>query len=149
MLMLITISALIGLTTRTTSTLREAFEHVLYLPHLCRRVTIIALGATTAGALLGCAARIPNQGLNEVTHYFGYVKIEKPKFEREKISAEKVFFLGAKVLDGVQIGVSTSRTLSIPLECRTVIIVANSDQLQEAVSTISRLRLDKVCASEF
>lgn len=108
----------------------------------------MALGVITTGALLGCATTISNREPNEAAHYFGYVKIEKGKAGDKEVSAEKVFFIGAKVSNGVQVGVLTSRTLSIPLDCRNIIIVANHEQLKEAVNTISRLGLDKICVSE-
>lgn len=109
----------------------------------------LLLTLIVAGSLFGCTSLGPNPDSDEVRHYFGYVKIQNSYNKVGKITAEDVFFVGAKVSQGIEIGVSDSRILSIPLDCRAVILVKNKTQLQEAASTISKLGLDKICTSEF
>lgn len=104
---------------------------------------------TAAASMLGCTSLGVNPESPEVRHYFGYVKIQNNYNKVGKISAEKVLFVGAKISQGLEIGVSDSRFLAIPLDCRAVILVENKTQLQEVVSTISKLGLDKICTSEF
>ena len=102
----------------------------------------------TAGSILGCTSLGPYTESPDVRHYVGYVKIQNSFDKVGKITAENVFSVGVKVSQGVEIGVSGSRFLSIPLDCRAVILVHNKTQLQEAFTTISKLGLDKICASE-
>ncbi len=108
----------------------------------------LILTLATAGSMLGCTSLSPNPESSEVRHYLGYVKIQNGYDKVGKITAENVLFVGVKISQGFEIGVSGSRFLSIPLDCRAVILVHNKTELQEAVSTISKLGLDKICASE-
>jgi hypothetical protein len=113
-----------------------------------QRMAGLILTLTTAGSMFGCTSLGPYPESPEARHYVGYVKIQNSYDKVGKITAENVLFVGVKVSQGIEVGVSGSRFLSIPLDCRAVILIQNKTQLQEAVSTISKLGLDKICASE-
>ena len=91
--------------------------------------------------LTGCSAMTTVQPDGTIAYrHFGYLKVISPnKFSTGKtpISATNIETVGIKVGNGVGIGYFHDKQIVVPLDCHTVFLVSNQEQLDKAISTLN------------
>ena len=84
-------------------------------------------------------------------HHFGYVKVVLPSSHNngsERITNTDITTTGIKVGDGVSVGYMRDKKIVVPLDCKTVILVSNQEQLDKTIQLLKQFDVkDGLCAS--
>jgi hypothetical protein len=82
-------------------------------------------------------------------HYVGYVRVVVPPSYSagDTVHAFDVESIGIHVRDGMGVGYYRDRRVSVPLDCRLVVLVRTQQQLDHAVETLGRFNKEAACAS--
>lgn len=84
-------------------------------------------------------------------HHFGYVKVIVPNTynsSEKTVSATDVSTLGIQLRNGIGVGYFRDKQVVVPLDCRTVFLVSNQEQLDKAISTFNATnKMEGVCAA--
>lgn len=84
-------------------------------------------------------------------HHFGYVKVIVPNTyssTEKTVSATDVSTLGIQLRNGIGVGYFRDKQVVVPLDCRTVFLVTNQEQLDKAVKTLNDVnKMEGVCAA--
>ncbi len=100
--------------------------------------------AVLALALGGCAQTAGG----DVTHYFGWVRVERPRTSDQSVVADHYTSVGLRVRDGVGLGYAREQRVYVPLDCRLVVLVRNQAQLDRAIDQLqSTFGRDGLCVS--
>jgi hypothetical protein len=96
--------------------------------------------------LTGCVTIDPDGTLTR--HYFGYVKVIVPlAYDPSGTTrAVETTTIGVRVENGVMVGYVHDKLISVPLDCRLVVMVRNNRQLDEAVDKLAKASRGDVCA---
>lgn len=92
-------------------------------------------------ALPGChTVEISNPDTFSRT-YFGYVHLNVDRSEKKRHEyVSNSTIVGASFNDGIEIGYINTRILSIPLDCRIVVIVSNNEQYEQASNLLQLIQ---------
>lgn len=108
--------------------------------------------AMTVGLLNGCAERISDNNASTSARgmYFGYLEVSHPASVNlptsSEISGVRVF--GIKIENGVTIGYSDTTLVSVPLDCRVLIVVKTDEQLRQIRSLLEQSLEKNICSAE-
>jgi hypothetical protein len=80
------------------------------------------------------------------TSYLGLIRVVVPPDETSRVIAFDVKAVGLRVGNGFGIGFFDDDRLYVPLDCRTVILVANQSQLDSAIHTVKNMGED-ICVA--
>lgn len=82
-------------------------------------------------------------------HYFGYVKVVVPQgYSSEgQIHSVDVTSIGLQVRDGVGVGYFRDNRITVPLDCRLVVLVRNQEQLDKTIDFLKTKGADNLCTS--
>lgn len=84
-------------------------------------------------------------------HHFGYVKVIVPNTyssTEKTVSATDVSTFGIQLRNGIGVGYFRDKQVVVPLDCRTVFLVSNQEQLDNAVRTLNDVnKTEGVCAA--
>ncbi|EGQ7674498.1 TPA: hypothetical protein ACF367_002953 [Vibrio parahaemolyticus] len=98
----------------------------------------------------GCTAHttVDERG-RVVIHNFGYVKIIKsPVISVNKeinVTGYKLF--GFSVGEGLTLGYKSNEYMSIPMDCRLLIIVQNQNQMEQLLDELDFIEDSEICAT--
>jgi len=114
------------------------------------RATLLALTVLLATA--GCApiATVNSDGMI-AHHYFGYVKVVIPPSvaSAESVHALDLSSIGLQVRDGVGVGYYRESRVTVPLDCRLVVLLRTQEQLDRAMEILKPMKGDGICASVY
>ena len=100
--------------------------------------------------LIGCTSHITvDEKGRTVAHHFGYVRIIKPPFlnNNDTMNVTAVRVLGFSIENGFTLGYTENEIISIPTDCRLMVIVQNKQQLELLVDQLHDLQGEKICAA--
>ncbi|HUJ11443.1 MAG TPA: hypothetical protein VL171_15610 [Verrucomicrobiae bacterium] len=82
-----------------------------------------------------------------VHHYVGYVRVITPPSSSTTGSVQvvEVSGTGVRFHNGIGLGYFREREEVIPLDCRLVVHVANQQQLDEVIQTLSPITKEGLC----
>ena len=84
-----------------------------------------------------------------VAHHFGYVQVIKPPlvdFDNEmNVTGVKTF--GLTIQDGITLGFKENKTISVPLNCRVLVVVQNKEQLDRFIEHIKNIEGEEICST--
>lgn len=84
-------------------------------------------------------------------HHFGYVKAIVPNTynsTEKTVSATDVSTLGIRLQNGIGVGYFRDKQVVVPLDCHTVFLVSNQEQLDKAISAFNATnKKEGVCAA--
>ena len=103
-----------------------------------------------ASVLISCAPRTTmNKDGSTVKHYIGYIRIITPPTASpgDQYDVSDVETYGLWIKNGVGVGYSRDHIEHIPLDCRLVIKVANQQQLDEVLKTLTPITKEGLCVS--
>lgn len=84
-----------------------------------------------------------------VAHHFGYVQVIKPPLVDldNEINVTGVKTFGLTVQDGITLGFKENTTISVPLDCRVLVVVENKEQLVRFIEHIKNIEGEKICST--
>jgi hypothetical protein len=83
-----------------------------------------------------------------VAHHFGYVRVIKPPLlNNENINVTGVKTVGLSIRNGITLGYEENKIISVPLDCRVIVVVQNREQLEEFANIINDLKGKEICAT--
>lgn len=100
--------------------------------------------------LAGCATRSTVDADGRViVHNFGYVKIVKPPaFPAKKdINVTGARLIGFSVGEGLTLGYKDTEFISVPIDCRVLVVVKNDAQLAHLIKDLDLIEKDEICAT--
>lgn len=96
-----------------------------------------------------CTSVQLGDGGGEVTHYFGYVRLEEPAREGN-VLALRTESLGIAIERGIAIGWRDSQIVTAaPESCVLLITVEDADRFAHAMARLKALGRDDLCAVTF
>lgn len=114
------------------------------------RVVLMLFIVCLMTALISCApvTTVSDNG-STIKHYFGYVRVIEPPTVgpdgQFKVSEVETF--GVRIVRGLGFGYFHERNEHIPLDCRLVIRVANEQQLEKVLETLSPIMKEGLCVT--
>lgn len=83
-----------------------------------------------------------------VTRYYGFFKTSAPNqvMDGGGLGTYEISGVGVRADNGIVIGYFHEKILSIPLDCRLVILVNDTQQLNQALETLETLQREGTCA---
>lgn len=107
-------------------------------------------GVILSGALLvsGCGSREQSPPDNvPITRYYGFFKTSAPNqiADDGRLGAYEISGVGVRANNGIGVGYFHEKILSIPLDCRLVVLVNDIQQLEQALNTIKTLQGEGAC----
>lgn len=114
------------------------------------RVVLMLFIVCLMTALISCApvTTVSDNG-SMIKHYFGYVRVIEPPTVgpdgQFKVSEVETF--GVRIVRGLGFGYFHERNEHIPLDCRLVIRVANEQQLEKVLETLSPIMKEGLCVT--
>ena len=83
-----------------------------------------------------------------VTRYYGFFKTSAPNQVRDgdRLGTYEISGVGVRADNGVAIGYIHEKILSVPLDCRLVILVNDAQQLNQALEILETLQREGTCA---
>ena len=113
-------------------------------------VFLITLITILINISVGCApiTTVREDG-STVRHHLGYVRIIEPPTvgTDEQFNVSEVKTIGIRIERGVGVGYFYERYEYIPLDCRLVIRVANKEQLDNVLKTLSPIVKEGLCVT--
>ncbi|NKB44802.1 MAG: hypothetical protein GKS03_11050 [Alphaproteobacteria bacterium] len=113
------------------------------------KTSYVAVIALSLGAS-SCASTVDLADNNTtVQHHLGYVRVIKPQ---NPIGMEslKTSTFGAAFFNGVRLGWSDQNNIFVePGECRVLIFVKNTEELNNAAAILSKVGSEDLCFEEF
>jgi hypothetical protein len=85
---------------------------------------------------------------DEVRHYFGYMRVLNPASHslHPGVSALDISGVGVRIANGLLLGAFREKEVEVPLDCHFVMLVANKQQLEQALATLTNtLRSEDLC----
>lgn len=112
----------------------------------------LLLSALGMSSLLGCSPMTTVAPDGTIAyHHFGYVKVIVPNTYSstdKTVSATDVSTLGIRLQNGIGVGYFRDKQVVVPLDCHTVFLVSNQEQLDKAISTLNEIhKTEGVCAA--
>lgn len=85
-----------------------------------------------------------------VAHHFGYVQVIKPPLfnnNNSEINVTGVKTFGLTVQNGITLGFEENKTISVPLDCRVLIVVKNKEQLDHFIEHMNNIKGEEICST--
>jgi hypothetical protein len=84
-----------------------------------------------------------------VVHHFGYVQVIKPPLIdlNNEMNVTGVTTFGLTVQDGITLGYKENKTISVPLDCRVLVILENKEQLDRFIKHINNIEGEEICST--
>jgi hypothetical protein len=108
----------------------------------------ILLGGILSLNLFGCASETNAQNsFSEETRYYGFFRTSMPKKDtgEDRIRLYETSGTGLRIGNGIGLGYFHDKTITVPLDCRLVLLVHNSEQLKLAADLIRGLQESSAC----
>lgn len=102
-----------------------------------------------SSALSGCTTISTDEAGRKVTHHFGYARVtDSPSRPiTMPFDANSTTLVGLSVGKGIALGYKTKSVISVPLDCRILVVVENDAQLDHIISHLSHLKDERLCAT--
>ena len=130
------------------------YIHHLTLVQMIRKLSIkwhfgILLISTSVLFAQACAYTSVDEKGRTVIHNFGYVKLVKPPIypNKSEINVTGVELIGFSVGEGFTLGYKSNEIIQVPLDCRVLIIVENSEQFEHLLKEFKIIKGDNICAT--
>jgi hypothetical protein len=84
-----------------------------------------------------------------VVHHIGYVKLVKPPVypNDKEINVTGASLIGFSVGNGFTVGYKRNEFIQVPMDCRVLVIVENSEQFSHLLNEFSALKGGDICAT--
>ncbi|TWX65524.1 hypothetical protein ESZ36_17105 [Colwellia demingiae] len=103
--------------------------HIIFLSSACTsKITIDEKGRTVA-------------------HHFGYVQVIKPPLTNKNINVTGIKTIGVSIQNGITLGFEENKIVSVPMDCRVLVIVQNKQQLEHFIEHLEKLKGNEICAT--
>ena len=99
-------------------------------------------GLFIACLIAGCAFHD-----GSTTHIIGYARVVETENSTDGIVLKGVQMVGARIGDGIGAVYFNEKRIIVPLDCRLVVIVRNSTQLEEVSRRLEDLQRKELCVT--
>lgn len=125
---------------------------VLRTGHLYRRAMTRSLCFVVLGCITGCTSVSIHspEGTFERRTYVGLVSVEGTshgKSSTQRVRQIDMTTVGLRIGAGVSVGYLHDNTLSIPTDCRLVVIVKSAAQLEHVAKILNSLTKEDLCTA--
>lgn len=101
-------------------------------------------------ALISCApvTTVSDNG-STIKHYFGYVRVIEPPATGpdDQFNISEIETIGVRLVNGIGVGYFYERNEYIPLDCRLVVRVADKQQLERVLETLTPIIREGLCVT--
>ena len=82
-----------------------------------------------------------------VAHHFGYVQVIKPPLTNGNINVTGIKTIGVTIQNGITLGFEENKIVSVPIDCRVLVIVQNDQQLEYFIKHFEKSKGKEICAT--